>query len=157
MTTALETTSTLHCQDIECVTFYLGDLLLGVDINQVQEIIRHHDVTVALGTPEWVRGVNNLRGDVLTLVDLHILLDLEAAEESRHTCNIIVHSAGETIGLLVDRVADVIQCAADKLELPPANMNGVEGRFIRNVCQLDTGLLGILDTDQLLNTNHEER
>ena len=89
-------------------TFYVGDLLLGVDIRQVQEINRQLDVTKVPQAPKCVRGVINLRGEVTTVIDLRTILGIEQAEVTRASRNLIVNSEGESIGLLVDRISDIL-------------------------------------------------
>ena len=136
--------------ETEFVTFRVGDALMGVSIRQVEEINRHVEVTAVPHAPDYVRGVINLRGEVVTVVDLRRILGLPPAEITKQTRTVVVHSKGEHIGLLVDRIADVVKARTDEIDSPPANVGGVEGRFFKGVHKLETELLVILDVDAAL-------
>ncbi len=150
MSIAAETTPTTAADEVEYVTFYVGNILIGADIRQVEEINRHVEVTTVPHAPKFVWGVINLRGDVVTVVDLRTILGLPPAEISKQTRNVVVRSNGEQIGLLVDQIADVVKARAGEIDPPPANVGGVEGRFFKGVCKLETELLIILDIDAAL-------
>jgi len=135
---------------LEYATFYLGDLLLGIDIHKVQEINRHLEATQVPHAPEYVHGVVNLRGEVVTVLNLRRILELEPREISSKNRNVIVNSGGEQIGLLIDQIADVVSARTSELDPPPANLHGIDGRFFSGVYKLDGELLVILDIDELL-------
>lgn len=134
----------------EIASFYLGDALMGVGIENVEEINHHVALTPVPHAPACVRGVMNLRGSVVTVIDLRTLLGLEPGVISRQTCNVVVRSGGEQIGLLADKVGDVVLARRQAIEPPPANVAGTEGRFLRGVCKLERELLIILDVEQVL-------
>lgn len=134
----------------EFITFYLGDLLLGIDIHQVQEINRNIDLTPVPHAPKAVRGVINLRGEVVLVVDLREVLGLAPAALTRSNRNVIVKNGGEQIGLLVDRVADVVRAHTDDLDPMPENLRGIDQRFFKAVYKLEIGLLVILDVNVTL-------
>lgn len=138
---------------LELVTFYLGDALLGVAIEHVDEINHQLALTPVPHAPAYVRGVMNLRGSVITVIDLRTLLGLDVSTTTRQTCNVVVRSRGEQIGLLADRVGDVVLARVQEIEPLPANVGGTDGRFFRGVCKLDSQLLIILDVEQLLTTD----
>ena len=137
--------------ELEIASFYLGETLMGVPIEFVEEINHHLDLTPVPHVPACVRGVMNLRGGVVTVIDLAAVLGLDPTVITRQTCNVVVRSAGEQVGILVDRVGDVIRTARNRIDPPPANVAGAEGRFFRGVCKLADSLLLILDTDQILD------
>jgi purine-binding chemotaxis protein CheW len=134
----------------EFITFYLGDLLLGIDIHQVQEINRNVDMTPVPHAPQAVRGVINLRGEVVLVVDLREVLGLPPSGLTRSNRNVIVKNGGEQIGLLVDRVADVVRANTDDLDPMPENLRGIDQRFFKAVFKLELGLLVILDVNVTL-------
>jgi purine-binding chemotaxis protein CheW len=136
--------------EVEFVTFYVGDLLIGADILQVEEINRLVEVTPVPHAPEYVRGVINLRGEVVTVVDLRTILGLGSGVIDQHTRTVVVNSRGEQVGLLVDRIADVVRASHDEINPPPADVSGVDGQYFRGVYKLDGELLVILDVDTLL-------
>ncbi len=137
--------------ELELTTFYVDELLLGVDIHQVEEINRQLNMTPAPHTPDTVRGVVNLRGEVVTVLDLRRALGLEPTIIGAESRNVIVNSRGERIGLLVDRIADVVIAATDQIESPPANVNGIDGRFFTGVYKLESELVVILDIEQVVS------
>lgn len=136
--------------DADVATFYVGDALLGVPIDQVEEINHHTELTPVPHAPACVRGVMNLRGEVVTVVDLRVILGLDPITITRKTCNVVVRFRGEQIGILADRVADVVRTRSGDMEPPPANMAGAEGRFFRGVVKLEGELLVLLDMEQVL-------
>jgi purine-binding chemotaxis protein CheW len=131
--------------ETDYVTMYVGDMLLGIDIAVADEINRHVDVTPVPHAPKFVRGVLNLRGEVVTVVDLRMILGLPPTEGSSGARTVIVRSEGEQIGLRVDRVADVVRAKSDQIAAVPPNLNGVDGRFFKGVFQLASELLVVLD------------
>ncbi len=156
MSTATETRHTgQKARELELATFYVGDLLMGIDIQQTQEINRQVEVTFVPHAPEWVRGVINLRGEVVTVLDLRNILGMEPTEITDDSRNIIVHMNGENIGLLVDKIADVVMTDEEHIEPAPANISGIEGKFFKGVCQLEKELLVLLDIDELVNNDNQ--
>jgi len=133
-----------------CASFYLADALMGVPIDQIEEINREVSFTPVPHAPRWVRGVINLRGSVSTVVDLRAALGMEPAPVTRHTRNVIVRSHGERIGLIVDRVAEVIAAERGRITAPPANVRGADRRFFRGVYPLQEQVMVILDVDAVL-------
>lgn len=153
MTTYEDFKNTAQGDEPKFATFYVGETLMGIEIRQVEEINRLLEVTPVPQAPPYVRGVINLRGEVVTVIDLRQMLGLPAAVAARDSRNVIVDSHGERIGLMVDRVADVVETSADAIDRPPPNLSGVDGRFFAGVCQLATGLLVLLDVEAVLATD----
>ena len=131
-------------------TFYVADTLIGVPIGQVEEINHNLELTRVPHAASWVRGVMNLRGAVVTVIDLRVVLGMEPTEITRKTCNVVVRSEGEQIALLADSVADVVCTEEGDIEPPPANMVGADGRFFQGVYKLERELLVILDIGAVL-------
>jgi purine-binding chemotaxis protein CheW len=151
MSTKTKTGSVRSTGEVEFVTFYVGDLLIGIDIHSVEEINRQVDVTPVPQAPPQVRGVINLRGEVVTVVDLRKVLGLGDTAINEHSRTVVVNSGNEEIGLLVDRVADVVLAHADQMDMPPANVSSVDGRFFKGVYKLDKTLLVLLDVDAAIS------
>ncbi len=145
----------LKSDDRQFATFYVGDLLLAIDIEVVQEINRQIDVTPVPNAQKHVKGVINLRGEVVTVLDLRSTLGLPKTEFTPLTRNVIVKSQGEAIGLWVDRVADILAIQPDKISPAPANVNGIEGRFFKGVHSLEDEIAVLLDLDVILGDNEE--
>ncbi len=131
--------------------FCLSELLLAVDMHQVQEANRVLDVTPVPRAPKFVRGVINLRGDVVTVIDLRVLLGLPPAQLTRQSRNLIVRSEGELIGLWADGLADTITVAASDIEPTPSNFDDVESRFFEGVFKMEDTVVVILNLQEVLN------
>lgn len=138
-------------QEIQLATFLIGDVLLGIDINLVKEISRPLGMTGVPHTPECVRGVINLRGEVVTLLDLRRILGLAEKFDSETQRNLIVQFGNEHVGLCVDDISDILSIDGNAIEPPPANINGIEGRFFRGVVPLQEEIVVILNLDEVLN------
>jgi len=152
MTTTTETDTTVG--PLQCASFYLGDALMAIPIQQIEEITRHLLLTPVPHAPPYVRGVINLRGEVMTVIDLRAVLALGTTEITPQTRNVIVSSRGEHIGLLVDRIADVVTIESEQIEPPPANVSGVDGRFFRGVYKLERELLVILNIETVMTGSY---
>ncbi|MBF0101618.1 MAG: chemotaxis protein CheW [Desulfobacterales bacterium] len=135
---------------IEIATFYVGDALCGIDILNIQEINKQVDVTIVPQSPDFVKGVLNLRGRIVTIIDLGKKLGLSPIRPSKDNRNIIVDSQDEQIGLLVDRISDVLTADSSKIESPPANLGGVQGSYFKGVLKTERSLIGILDIEEVL-------
>lgn len=150
MTATLAPDRTPTAVERQFATFYVGHMLLGVDIRVVQEINRQNEITQVPHAPDYVRGVINLRGDVATVVDLRAVLGLPSAAISRERRNLIVHSGGEAIGLLVDRISDILTLRTDEINPAPANVDDLDSRFIAGVHTLSNGIVVLLDIEKVL-------
>ena len=143
---------------IELATFYVGDALCGMDILNVQEINKLMEMTKVPQAPDYVTGILNLRGQIVTIIDLGQKLGLGSAEISTESRNIIINAPGEHVGMLVTRISDVVMADPDKIEPPPANMKGIQGDFFTGVYKTENKLIGVLDVKEVLrietdNTN----
>lgn len=135
---------------VELTTFYVGDGLCGMDILNVQEINKHMEITKVPQAPECVMGIVNLRGQIVTIIDLCKRLGLPSSDNKSDGCNIIVNSEGEHIGLHVQRISDVVQADWATVEPPPANIGGVQGKYFEGVYKTEKSLIGILDVSEVL-------
>jgi purine-binding chemotaxis protein CheW len=132
-------------------TFHVGDTLLGIDTLRVQEIIRVSDVTSVHHAPEYVQGVINLRGKIVTVLDLSRKLDFPPAKIGDGSRVIIVDDEDEYVGLLVDSISDVIVAERERVIPSPANVEGAQKRFFQGVYQGDQGLIAVLDAEEVLS------
>jgi len=140
---------------IELATFYVGDALCGMDILKVQEINKLMEMTKVPQAPDYMIGILNLRGQIVTIIDLGQKLGLGKAELSNESRNIIVNAPGEHVGLLVTRISDVVMADPDKIEPAPANMSGMQGGFFTGVYKTENKLIGILDIKEVLRIESE--
>jgi len=135
---------------IKMATFYVGEALCGMDILKIQEINKMLEMTKVPQAPDYVKGILNLRGQIVTVIDLGKKLGLSVTNLSNDTRNIIVNSKNEYIGLLVDSIGDVERTDRDKVEPPPANIGGVQGKYFEGVFKTKDSLIGILDVEEVL-------
>lgn len=136
---------------VELATFYVGDALCGMDILKVQEINKLMQMTKVPQAPDYVLGILNLRGQIVTIIDLGQKLGLGETDISQDPRNIIVNSAGSHVGLLVRKISDVVTADMEKREAAPANMRGIQGEFFTGVFKTDNNLIGILNVDKVLS------
>ncbi len=138
---------------IEFLIFQVGDIRCGIDILKMDGINWVPMITPVYGAPDYVKGLLNLRGQVVTVLDLGKRLGFEACEITRKSRIIIVISNGENIGLLVDSVAEVI--VYDEKDLKPTPENTMESQriFFRGIIKKANRLIALLDVTEILNTN----
>ena len=136
-------------------TFYLGDTLLGIDTLRVQEIIRVIDVTKVHQAPDYIIGVLNLRGRIVTIVDLARKLSLPGQELTAESRIIIVDWNSEYMGLLVSAVSDVVTANRDGIVPPPSNVKGAQGRYFQGMHRTDKHLIAILDVEEILSVDEK--
>jgi purine-binding chemotaxis protein CheW len=131
-------------------TFLLGDAMFGVGAAQVQEVVRPGSITPVHHAPPFVLGIRNLRGKIVTVIDLAVRLDLGSVELGPEARVLIVDWQGEPVGLLVDAVADTIAIDPDRIEAPPANVHGVQARHLLGVHRGNERLAAVLDLGAVL-------
>jgi len=137
-------------KDIEFATFYVGGALCGIDILNIQEINKNFEITKVPQASDYVEGILNLRGRIVTIIDLEKKLGLEPINKDKNNRNIIVNSDDEHIGLLVDSISDVALAQKSDIEPVPSNIGGAKGKFFQGVLKTETQLIGILDIDEVL-------
>jgi purine-binding chemotaxis protein CheW len=136
------------------LTFALDREIYGLVILKVQEIIQMQDITVVPNMPCYIRGVINLRGKVIPVVELRLKFGLETTEDTERTCIIVVQvrsRSGEvTMGIIVDEVSEVLDIAASSLEEAPSFGGTVDTEFIRGMGKIDKTVVMLLDIDKVL-------
>ncbi len=135
---------------LDLATFYIRESVYGIDLLKIQEVNKFPALTPVPGASSYVRGILNFRGRIVTVIDLEYKLGLPETRVNKKGRNIIVRSAGEHIGLLVEQISEVIRVNGDEVEAPPANMNGIQGDFFHGVIKTDELLIGILDIEKVL-------
>ncbi|MFP4034238.1 MAG: chemotaxis protein CheW [Desulfovermiculus sp.] len=134
---------------IQLACVYVGSMLCGFDIQHVQEIKKHTEVTNVPLSPPYIRGIMNLRGQIVTVIDMSIKLNLPSRENEQRKI-VIVNWDGEFIGFLVDRISDVFTIQQDKIKPPPSNIQGAQGRYFQGVYHLKNDLIGLIDIDAVI-------
>lgn len=129
------------------ITFWLADFLFALPVEEVVEINRSLDITPVPQSPPFVSGIINLRGQILTAIDLAKRIGLKREKEAHH--NVIIGRDDEPLSLLVEQVGDVLEIPVSQIEDPPDVIEGLDTNFVKNVCQLPEKLLVILDSEKL--------
>lgn len=137
-------------EDLEFSTFSVGGAICGINILTIQEINKNFDITRVPQAADYIEGILNLRGRIITIVDLGKKLGLSPVSKDKDNRNIIVNSEDELIGLLVDSINDVVLAKKDDIEPAPANIGGVKGKFFQGVLKTEKQLIGILNIDEVL-------
>lgn len=148
-------------------SFYLGDAIFGVDILMTREINRHLDLTPVELVPEFIRGLLNLRGQIVTVLDLGIKLGLSQRQITNNSRILILKSNAELhshlqsgqlqdstsddlVGLLIDGVGDMVTVESNEIEPPPSNLGGVDRRYLNGVVKLNNELMATLEVQRVL-------
>lgn len=135
-------------QTSQFCTFYLDKLLFGVELKGVQEVIRSLEMTKVPLAPSVVSGLINLRGQVVTAVDLRRRLELEAAPPEVRAMNVVVRSEDGAVSLLVDEIGDVVEVDESSFETPPETLRGSVRTMILGVHKLNDRLMHVLDIEK---------
>ena len=136
-------------------TFTLGTLHIGLPVEQVQEILRPQDVTTVPLVDPVVHGLINLRGQIVTAVDLRTRCGLSARDGEEPPMNVVVRTADGVVSLLVDAIDDVVEASADDFEAAPETVQARLHHLVRGVYKLPARLLLVLDVDQALASARE--
>ena len=138
------------------VTFRLEDERYGVNVMQVQEVLRMTEIAPVPGAPDYVLGIINLRGNVVTVMDTRKRFALPQHEPDDSTRIVIIEAEDQVVGILVDSVAEVVYLNQTDIESPPNVGNEESSRYIQGVANRDDGLLILVDLNKLL-TDEEWR
>ncbi|KGX88617.1 chemotaxis protein CheW [Pontibacillus marinus] len=144
--------SELNGQDEKIIVFQLKDEEFGVPVQQVGSIERMQHITRVPSTPDFVKGVINLRGVVTPIIDLRTRFDLHSKEHDESTRIIIVHYNDMEVGLIVDSANDVIDIPKEAIEPPPEVVGTVEAEYIQGVAKLERRLLILLDLQKVFSS-----
>jgi purine-binding chemotaxis protein CheW len=139
------------------LTFYLGDEEYGIEILSVQEIIGMMDVTPVPRTASYIRGVINLRGKVIPIVDLRLKFSMPSGERTAETCIIVVQTQRVQTGIVVDQVSEVLAVAEEDIEDPPAFGGDVRTDYILGLGRCEGRVRLLLDIDRVLSEGGLDR
>lgn len=139
------------------LTFVLADEDYGLEILKIQEIIGMMNITTMPRTPDYVRGVINLRGKVIPVLDMRRKFDLPTTEDTNRTCIIVTQiDSGDgvlTTGIVVDLVSEVLDIATSQIDPPPDFGGGIETRFILGLGKVNNRVIMLLDINSILTTD----
>ena len=132
-------------------TFYVDGLFFGVDVLRVQEVIRYQEMTRVPLASAVVSGLINLRGQIVTAIDLRRRLALRERAAEQLPMNVVVRTDDGAVSLLVDEIGDVLEVDESTYERPPETLTGVARQLVRGVYKLKDRLLLIIDTEQTVD------
>lgn len=136
----------------ELVIFKVAGLLCGLEALNVREILKSQKVTPVYHAPEYVLGVINLRGDIVTIIDLQNKLGIIGDDDEPRPMNvIIVDHYGENVGLAVHQIQDIFQAQAEHFEAPPSNLTAMLGDYLSHVYKMTGKLVSVLNIEKLLD------
>ncbi len=135
----------------QLVVFTLADESYAVDIATVQEILRMQHITKVPRAPEFVEGVSNLRGRVIPVVDLRKRFGLPVTEHGNATRIVVVEINGQTIGIIVDGVSEVLRIQSDAIEPPSPVVTTIDSEYLRGIAKVDDRLIILLSLDKVLS------
>lgn len=136
---------------LQWVTFKLDSETYGINVMQVQEVLRHSEIAPVPGAPLYVLGIINLRGNVVTVIDTRLRFGLESSEITDNTRVVIIESEKQVIGILVDSVAEVVYLRASDIDVAPNVGNDESAKFIQGVSNREGELLILVDLNKLLS------
>jgi purine-binding chemotaxis protein CheW len=140
----------------EYLTFRLGAEEYALDILKVQEIRNYEVATAIANAPEYVKGVVNLRGAIVPIVDLRMLLGLPRADYTAFTVVIVLNLGKRTFGVVVDAVSDVTELGAEQIRPAPDFSGAVDTRYVLGLGTIDGRMLILADIERLLAGEHGE-
>lgn len=135
---------------LQWVTFRLEDETYGINVMQVQEVLRYSEIAPVPGAPTYVLGIINLRGNVVTVIDTRQRFGLPSAEITDKTRIVIIEADKQVVGILVDSVAEVVYLRESEIETTPNVGNEEAARFIQGVCNKNDELLILVDLEKMM-------
>jgi purine-binding chemotaxis protein CheW len=129
-------------------TFQVGDLFLGIEVNQVQEVLRHQEMTRVPLAPSAVAGLINLRGQIVAAIELRQCLELERRQSSDAPMNVVVYTSEGAVSLLVDEVGDVVEVLPSSFEPAPQTISYPASEIIDGIYKLEGRLLLVVNVER---------
>lgn len=132
-------------------TFYLDHLFIGIDVIRVQEVLRYQQMTAVPQAPPVVEGLINLRGRIVTAIDMRRRLDLPPRPPDRLPMNVVLRTEEGILSLSVDRIGDVVEVSEAAFEAPPETVRGSARQLLLGTYKLEDRLLLVLDVDKTID------
>lgn len=141
---------------LQWVTFKLQEETYGINVMQVQEVLRYTDIAPVPGAPDYVMGIINLRGNVVTVIDTRSRFGLAPSEVTDNSRIVIIESERQVIGIMVDSVAEVVYLKQSEIDTAPNVGTDESAKFIQGVSNRDGELLILVDLNKLLSDDEWE-
>ena len=142
--------------DGKFLTFILGDEVYGIEILKAREIIGLMDITTVPQTPEYMKGVINLRGKVIPVIDLRLKFGMPEEEHTQETCVIVVEVNNTSLGIIVDSVSEVSDINGGEIEDAPSFGQGIDTSFIMALGKVKDKIIILLDIEAVLSSEELE-
>jgi purine-binding chemotaxis protein CheW len=136
---------------LQWVTYKLGEETYGINVMQVQEVLRYTEIAPVPGAPDYVLGIINLRGNVVTVIDTRSRFGLPASDISDNSRIVIIESDDQVVGIMVDSVAEVVYLRSSEIDSAPNVGTEESAKFIQGVSNRDGQLLILVDLNKLLS------
>ncbi|MCL5043014.1 MAG: chemotaxis protein CheW [Gammaproteobacteria bacterium] len=136
---------------LQWVTFRLDNETYGINVMQVQEVLRHTDIAPVPGAPSYVMGIINLRGNVVTVIDTRLRFGLPSAPVTDNSRIVIIEADKQVVGILVDSVAEVVYLRQSEIETAPNVGTDESAKFIQGVCNKNNELLILVDLEKMMS------
>jgi purine-binding chemotaxis protein CheW len=140
----------------QVVRFMVGKESFGVEIGRVQEIVTVPEITRVPDTPDFLEGIINLRGKIVSVIDLRKRLRINGAEKNKKNRILVTEIEGRVVGLVVDEVSEVLRLNPDNIEPPPEMVNSVGADYITGVGKLEDKIILLLDLAKVLSAKEIE-
>jgi purine-binding chemotaxis protein CheW len=138
------------------LTFNILDEVYGIEILKVKEIIAIINITKVPLVPDFVKGVINLRGQVIPVIDIRLKLGIEEKEYTMHTTIIIVEIGEMSIGFIVDKTSDVVSISSEELTQPPRFGTKIDVSFLKSMVKIDEKIIMIVNLEKIFTDNELE-
>ncbi|MCG4453671.1 MULTISPECIES: chemotaxis protein CheW [unclassified Pseudomonas] len=136
---------------LQWVTFHLDNETYGINVMQVQEVLRYTEIAPVPGAPSYVLGIINLRGNVVTVIDTRQRFGLDSAPVTDNTRVVIIEADKQVVGIMVDSVAEVVYLRQSEVETAPNVGNDESAKFIQGVCNKNGELLILVELDKMMS------
>ncbi|NIP99289.1 MAG: chemotaxis protein CheW [Nitrospinaceae bacterium] len=134
-------------------TFFVNNILFGVDVLDVQEVLRYQEMTNVPLAPKEINGLINLRGQIITAIDLRRRMNLPDRAEGLNPMNVVIRVSDEVVSFLVDKIGDVLELTDEKFEPAPGTVDSATRELVSGVYKLDGKLMMVLDAEKASNLN----
>lgn len=145
----------VNSNERQLVVFELAKEIYGVDISQVQEIIRFQQITKVPKVPDFIEGVINLRGNVIPVIDLRKRFDFEQIDKTNATRIIVVEVEQYTVGMVVDAVSEVVRVNENSIEPPSNIIADIDSDYLSGVCKFNDKLIILLELSKVLTASQQ--
>lgn len=143
-------------QNGKFLTFLMEDEIFGVEIRYVTEIVGMQAITVVPEVPEYVKGIMNLRGKIIPVIDVRLKFGKEPIEYNDRTSIIVIDINGVSVGLIVDSVDEVLDISEENIAAPPQSRTGFDNKYIKGIGKANNNVQLLLDCEMLLKTEELE-